>query len=60
MATLPQPISPGEDDSSDDSFEHVSDKFDGDYEELTGRATSDYLPRQRDEVAIREGICSSW
>ncbi len=59
MATLPQLMSPAEDDSSEDSFDHVSDNFDGEYEELTGRATGDYVPGQKDEVAIREGICSS-
>lgn len=55
MATLPQLMSPAEDDSSEDSFDHVSDNFDGEYEELTGRATGDYVPGQKDEVAIREG-----
>ena len=58
MATLPDErrmLSPGED-SSEDSFEQVSDRFDGDYEELSGRATGDYVPRKEGEVAAREGI----
>lgn len=42
-------------DSSEDSFEHVENTFEEEYEELKGRATADYLPLGEGEVLLRKG-----
>ena len=41
--------------TSEDSFEHIDACFDGEYEELKGRATADFLPLEKDEILLQEG-----
>ena len=39
----------------EESFEHVDNLFEEEYEELKGRSNADYLPLEKGEILLRKG-----
>lgn len=41
--------------ASEEVLDHIDGVFDGEYEELTGRAAADYIPLEKDEIFLKKG-----